>query len=264
MNIRRIQQFLKDKGQDIKVDGLLGVNTKNAALNYIRTLITPIATVPFAPIPKPVPDSSITIDDKGWIVGVKRDVISGGTDFINPPMFVVEHFTGGSSVESSINEMKNRGVSAHVVIDRDGTITQCRSFLQRCDHAGRPGKARWKHPITGKLYDGCNSCSIGIEIANLGDDKDSMDSYRNKPYFRSIRAKHFNESVIKEWESYYEPQMKSVIELTKALVSKYKLVDVTGHENVAPERKNDPGPAFDMLAVRKACGFDGLPVVHRL
>ena len=44
---------------------------------------------------------------------------------------------------------------------------------------------------------------------------------------------------------------------------KVNLDDITGHDCIAPERRNDPGPAFPMQELRELCGFSGLPEVHR-
>jgi N-acetylmuramoyl-L-alanine amidase len=51
--------------------------------------------------------------------------------------------------------------------------------------------------------------------------------------------------------------------VAKVLVACYQLDDITGHDCIAPERKDDPGPAFPMAELRAACGFTGLPAVHR-
>jgi N-acetylmuramoyl-L-alanine amidase len=53
--------------------------------------------------------------------------------------------------------------------------------------------------------------------------------------------------------------VKACTELAKALVERYNLDDVIGHEDIAKFRKNDPGPAFPMDALRLSCGFSGLP-----
>ena len=173
---------------------------------------------------------------------------------------VVEHFTGGATAKSSISAMRQRGVSAHIVVDRDGTVYQCRPFNKTAGHAG---VSRWIDPVTGKKFVGCNAFSIGIEIANAGDDSGALAWARKQPGFSSIRAKHPNGSSVREWESFYPVQIEAVTAITKLLCETYKLDDVSGHENIAPERKNDPGPAFPMLKIREACGFKGLPVTHK-
>ncbi len=200
----------------------------------------------------------MNITDDHWIEGVTRDPITA-----NQPMTVrrcvVEHFTGGATAKSSIEAMRERGVSAHVVIDRDGTIYQCVPFNRKAAHAG---KSRWKDPKTGTLYASANEYGIGIEIANAGDDDGALSWARKQPGFSSIRARHGNGGSVREWENYPAAQISAVARLTEALVKRYNLDDITGHDCIAPERKNDPGPAFPMQTIREACGFHGLPVVH--
>ena len=189
----------------------------------------------------------------------KRDLITGGGP-MDVRRALVIHFTGGATGASSVEAMRERGVSAHVVVDRDGSVTQCRAFNRVASHAGA---SRWKDPNTGKRFDGMNSCSIGIEIANAGNDEGALKWARRQPGFASITTKHRNGGPAVEWEKYPEAQLAAVFDIAKLLVATYKLDDVTGHDCIAPERKDDPGPAFPMEELRVACGFTGLPVVYR-
>jgi N-acetylmuramoyl-L-alanine amidase len=189
---------------------------------------------------------------------VARNIIAGGK-----PMAirraVVLHFTGGASGESSIHAMRERGVSAHLVVDRDGTITQCRAFNSTAGHAG---VSRWVDPKTKREYTGCNDFTIGIEIANAGDDEGAQ-SWARKHGATFAMATHRNGGPKRLWELYPAVQIEAVTAICKALVSKYNLDDITGHDCIAPERKLDPGPLFPMQQVREACGFKGLPEVHQ-
>lgn len=198
----------------------------------------------------------IVIGSDHWIVGVKRMPLPPRGNLV--PLCTVLHFTAGASAESSVEAMSERGVSAHVVIDRDGTIIQCVPFNRIAYHAG---SSMWKDPVTLKIYDGLNGHSIGIEIANAGDDH--IPWVENRPGYKSIQAKHRNGGSIETWEVFYDPQMASVRALTKVLWDKYGLHDVTGHDCIAPSRKNDPGPAFPMELVRADVGLKGLPEVFR-
>ncbi len=153
---------------------------------------------------------------------------------------------------------RDRGVSAHLVIERDGTVIQCRPFNMTAGHAG---VSRWADPKTKREYLGCNDFTIGIEIANAGDDEGAQ-SWARKHGATFNTAPHRNDGRKRLWEMYPAVQIESVTAICRALVSKYNLDDITGHDCIAPERKLDPGPLFPMELVRKACGFSGLPEVH--
>lgn len=186
-----------------------------------------------------------------------RDLIAGGSDMPVRRM-IVWHFTAGATARSSINAMRERGVSAHLVIDRDGTIYQCRAFDRTAGHAGGPGMARWRDPSTGKLYNGVNGCgSIGLEISNAGDNPELARRMGGTVKL----ARHRQDSKAKEWEVYPPAQLDVVLAVSLLLKRRYNLDDATGHEQVAPERKNDPGPLFPMLQFREALGFKNPPPV---
>lgn len=188
------------------------------------------------------------------------DRINGGGPMETRRCLVI-HFTGGASGTSSIEHMRRVGTSAHLVIERDGKIWQCRPFNRTAGHAG---VSRWKDPKTGRLYVGLNSCSIGIELANAGDDAGALKWAKRQPGFQSMIAKHRNGGTAKEWEGYPPAQMAVLKEVAALLVAEYNLDDITGHDCIAPERKEDPGPAFNMQGFRASLGFSGLPKVHRL
>lgn len=178
---------------------------------------------------------------------------------------VVIHFTAGATAQSSIDFWKQTpqrkiDLGAHIIIDRDGTIFQCRPFNKTISHAG---KSRWVDPNTGKKYTSCNGFTIGIELANAGDDPKVIKIASRLPgYAGTMVARHMNGGAVTDWEEYPEAMIDSCTNVVRQLVERYNLDDCTGHDCIAPERKDDPGPAFPMQVIRERCGFRGLPVVH--
>lgn len=241
-------------------DGLIGSATWEALFKATADAPKPqgvpaigggkVQQIANTPAPKPVKaapvieKSSATADLKliqnHWFASAIREPIEGGSDLV--PLFLVIHFTAGATAKSSINFWRTpaaKGASAQIVIDRDGTIYQCRPFNKTCGHAG---KSTWKG------HNGLNDCSIGIELANAGDDEKLAARYTTLPL---VEAKHKNGGPVTKWEAYTEAQLKSLEILAKALVKEYGITEIVGHDDIAPKRKNDPGPAFPMDEFRK-------------
>jgi N-acetylmuramoyl-L-alanine amidase len=210
----------------------------------------------------------VNVTPDHFLEEAERQVLSGGNPLKVRRVLII-HFTAGMSAASSLEWWRDpeaKGANAHLLIDRDGTVIQCRAFDLTANHAG---KSRWRDPNTGTLYDGVNSCGIGIELANAGDNVSGSvaapKAFGKYPCEAgAIRAEHKNEDAIKMWEKYPRAQLDACFAAAKALVDRYKLDDVCGHEDIAPERKNDPGPAFPMQELREFVGFAGLPRVNRL
>lgn len=194
-----------------------------------------------------------------FLDSAKRELIPGRGEAMLTRRLLVIHFTSGATALSSINYWREtRSLGAHLIIDRDGTIFQCRAFDRTCNHAG---VSRWRDPKTGKLFRNVNSCAIGIELANAGDDARLAKRWSGLPL---VRARHRNDrgtDPLSLWEQYPLAQLTACREAAAAIVKRYNLDDVTGHDCIAPERKNDPGPAFPMEALRETLGFQGLPTV---
>ena len=107
-------------------------------------------------------------------------------------------------------------VSAHLLIDRDGALTQYVPLDRRAWHAGR------------SCFDGreaCNDFSIGIELE--GDD--------DTPFT--------------------DAQYHRLAAVTGEIMDRYPAITparITGHCHIAPERKTDPGPLFEWQRYREA------------
>lgn len=180
-----------------------------------------------------------------------RTIFSGGA-FRQPPRILVMHFTYGASARSSAEWFRNPanpGASAHVVVDRDGGLIQCLDFSEIAWHAGN---SRW-----GELV-GLNAWSLGVELANWGylqQGASGWRSYTGAIVADPVLAAHKNGNPdgsrrLIGWEPYPVPQFDAAVELARALVDTYAISEVVGHDDIAPARKWDPGPAFDMVRFR--------------
>src|SRR6188508_3192504 len=100
-------------------------------------------------------------------------------------------------------------VSSHVLIARDGGLTQYVPFDLRAWHAG---SSEWRGRSA------CNDFSIGVELEGTDE------------------------------APYDDRQYEALADLVAALQRAYpSLADgwIAGHADIAPGRKTDPGPAFD-------------------
>jgi N-acetyl-anhydromuramoyl-L-alanine amidase len=106
-------------------------------------------------------------------------------------------------------------VSSHVVIERDGAVTQYVRFTERAWHAGKSS------------YEGreaCNDFSVGVELEGT----DTL-PYEAAQYF-------------------------ALAQVVAALCTAYPRLSpdrLVGHSDIAPGRKTDPGPAFDWPRARR-------------
>lgn len=163
---------------------------------------------------------------------------------------IIIHYTASPNFRSAKNTLLNPSVkaSAHILVDRDGTILQMVDFDTIAWQAGRSEY---------KGRSGFNKYSIGIEIVNAGPIKmrngEFFDVYNIKyPADQVMEGKHRNRPVIsKYWQTYTEAQIKSVEELCRALIKAYDVKYILGHEEISVGRKFDPGPAFPLDDMRQ-------------
>jgi len=134
---------------------------------------------------------------------------------------LVLHYTGMKNAQEAIGRLcdPSTRVSAHYVIEENGTIWQLVPEARRAFHAGR---SCWAGESD------LNNVSIGIEIVNPGHEW----GYRPFP----------------------DEQMAAAECLCRDLVARHPIPPhrVVGHSDIAPDRKADPGELFDWRRLARA------------
>jgi N-acetylmuramoyl-L-alanine amidase len=133
---------------------------------------------------------------------------------LQSPDLLLLHYTNMASASKALDwlcDPKSR-VSSHYLVSEDGRIFQMVDENNRAWHAGASSWAG---------REDINSCSIGIEIANVGPDK-------GYPPFPDI-------------------QMQAVETLCHDIFSRHTIAPerVLAHSDVSPDRKQDPGEKFN-------------------
>ena len=135
---------------------------------------------------------------------------------------IVLHYTGMPDAAGALDRLTSpeAKVSAHYLVDEDGSIFCMVDEAKRAWHAG---KARWRG------ISDVNSASVGIEIVNPGHEF----GYRPFP----------------------DEQIAALIPLVAEIKERHGIGrgNVVGHSDVAPARKEDPGELFpwDALSSRR-------------
>lgn len=136
-----------------------------------------------------------------------------GRDGAQVDMLVL-HYTGMETGLAALERLcdPEAEVSAHYLIEEDGTVYQLVDEAGRAWHAG---VASWRGESN------INSRSVGIELVNPGHEF----GYRAFP----------------------ETQMAALVPLCREIIGRHAIParNVVGHSDVAPARKMDPGELFD-------------------
>ncbi|MEX1249665.1 MAG: N-acetylmuramoyl-L-alanine amidase [Hyphomonas sp.] len=131
---------------------------------------------------------------------------------------LVLHYTGMQSGQAALDRMRDpeAKVSAHYMVWEDGRVCRLVNEDRRAWHAG---VSSWQGD------EDLNSRSVGIEIVNGGHDF-PLPGGKLPPY--------------------PEAQIAAVIDLSKGIIARHCIPQarVTGHSDIAPTRKIDPGEHF--------------------
>ena len=161
---------------------------------------------------------------------------------------LIIHYTAGRDGLSSARHLADANIkaSAHLVVNKDGSVIQVVPFDTIAWHAGR------------SFYDGrkgYNKFSLGIELDNPGiltPAQNGFVSWFGKSYKPEnvIQAVHRNEKSPRYWHTFTEDQILVCEEISDLLIQTYGLKQILGHEEISPGRKQDPGPAFPLDKMR--------------
>jgi N-acetylmuramoyl-L-alanine amidase len=131
--------------------------------------------------------------------------------------FLVIHYTV-SNLQQSIKILTEQTVSSHYLLT-DEAEPVIYGLVDETRQANHAGVSSWKN------YTLLNSSSVGIEIVNPG--------FTEGPTGRI-------------WYPFPQQQVDQLIVLVKDIVKRHNIPpeNILGHSDIAPQRKQDPGPMF--------------------
>ena len=137
-----------------------------------------------------------------------------------PVSMIVLHYTGMEDARVAIDRLRDPAakVSAHYVVDENGTILRLVDEERRAWHAGR---SHWRGTTD------VNSASIGIEIVNPGHE------FGYRPFT--------------------DEQIDALLPLVADIKARHDITrgNVVGHSDIAPSRKRDPGELFPWVRLAR-------------
>lgn len=175
------------------------------------------------------------------------------------PRFIVVHYTVGEDFEAMTRMLAHdvkRRASVHLVIGQNGEVAQIGDLNDRLWHAGA---STWTHG--GTTYNDLNACSIGIEVCNRGWLNEMGEGGRWRQSTRQGTSRWYEPQEVNVgrhpngkvaawlgtcgWAKFTDAQIHELDQLIWALKDAYGILEVVGHDDVTPERKQDPGLCLD-------------------
>nr|WP_243458010.1 N-acetylmuramoyl-L-alanine amidase [Serratia proteamaculans] len=144
--------------------------------------------------------------------------------------FLVMHYTA-EDFHSSLKTLTDEHVSAHYLLPAHPPLAQGKpvafQLVPEALRAWHAGASSWRGRTN------LNDTSIGIEIVNRG-------------FNRTLLFTH--------WQPYTPQQIALLIPLSQDIIQRYGIqpTDVVGHSDIAPQRKQDPGPLFPWQQLAQA------------
>ncbi|TQI79886.1 N-acetyl-anhydromuramyl-L-alanine amidase AmpD [Serratia fonticola] len=144
--------------------------------------------------------------------------------------FLVMHYTA-EDFHSSLKTLMDEHVSAHYLLPahppRQNGKPLAYQLVPEEMRAWHAGASTWRGRTN------LNDTSIGIEIVNKG-------------FSRTLLAT--------QWQPYTPEQIELLIPLSREIITRYAIqpTDVVGHSDIAPQRKQDPGPLFPWQQLAQA------------
>lgn len=152
--------------------------------------------------------------------GVRIDTSYTSENQDSRAQFLVLHYTVGNfeSALQTLTKPSNRPVSSHYLVRDEPVITY--RLVDENRRAWHAGPSYWKG------FSNLNASSIGIEIVNAGPITAADGAVRYSPF--------------------RPEQLDEVIALCKEIVARHQIKPdrIIGHSDIAPGRKQDPGPLF--------------------
>lgn len=182
--------------------------------------------------------------------GIEVAWIPDETAGVLVPEIAVIHYAVTDTVRFTANVLNAREYcSCHVTIDKSGHVIQQVPFNRVAWHAGVSN------------YHGREKVSyfsLGIEISNPGPlekraDGSFVTTY-GKPWTGGVVERYHPNAPgrgWKYWAEYSQTELDLCAHICELWRQEYGIKDIVGHDEIAPGRKFDPGPAFPIAWLRE-------------
>ncbi|MDD4279645.1 hypothetical protein GX645_02130 [Candidatus Sumerlaeota bacterium] len=142
--------------------------------------------------------------------------------------------------EQNSRVMAEYKVSAHYMIDRDGTVYQLVPEANCAKHLGKDSSLLFDKVTSGVLGDR----SVGIELLAVGSEKDMVPGIMTAEEYGAFKEKHPG------FIGYTDAQYSSLDKLIAQISSRHPDIKrdrahIVGHSDCAPDKRNEPGELFD-------------------
>lgn len=248
VNIRKWAAEVINKYSGVK----LSDSTKNDLIERVPLIDNEIREV-YGDIKIPVTDNDKLRIVNNFLVGLGTkypiSLNTSGEIIEQDIKAIILHYTATLSGDQAVSYLTNKSAkaSSHIIIDRDGRITQLIPFNFI---SWGTGKSNYKG------LTGFNKFSINIQLVNAGPINNQNGKYVT--YFGEelaksdvTQAQHKFQDNKGYWHNYTEIQIQRTKEICKILVEEYDIPWILGHEDVSIGRKFDPGPLFPMKEIQK-------------
>ncbi|WP_114327396.1 penicillin binding protein PBP4B [Candidatus Colwellia aromaticivorans] len=169
--------------------------------------------------------------------------------------FLIMHYTGGD-YQSSLQELVHKNsVSSHYLVPESHDKTYLEDELKvlklvnENERAWHAGSSYWQGRTA------INDQSIGIEIVNGSKCERLPQEQTELAIGQLLLDKKLTPNQICFFPDYDPKQIELLIELSKEILKKNPDISPThiiGHSDIAPQRKNDPGPRFPWYQLYQA------------
>ncbi|WP_459176060.1 N-acetylmuramoyl-L-alanine amidase [Ewingella americana] len=155
--------------------------------------------------------------------------------------FLVIHYTA-EDFSNALNTLTDEHVSAHYLIPASPPVEEGKpvawQLVPESERAWHAGASGWRG------RNNLNDTSIGIELENKG-------------YSKHLLGKRFY--------PFPPAQIDLLASLSQQIIARYQIEprNVVGHSDIAPQRKDDPGPLFPWQEMAKR-GIGAWPDAHRV
>ncbi|WP_299641668.1 N-acetylmuramoyl-L-alanine amidase [uncultured Ruegeria sp.] len=203
----------------------------------------------------------------GWHSdATRKSLVHNGNNYA--PRQICIHYTVTDNVQAALNALDSRKLSYHLLVERDGSVTQTRPMTE---HAAHGGYANWKTTSGMANSNSLNRTAATISLVSRGffGKKSGQSAYdvnaHGDPVGKfypisetSTEGSIYHPKGARHWHKYTDAQLATCQKLIADLLDAYSdITELVGHDDMCIDAKFDPGPLFPIQQFRDELDLNG-------